>query len=53
MGRFDPSNILVGGLADSAGIAFAFAFASFIGFEATAIYGEKAVEPKKTVPRTT
>ncbi|HEX5738792.1 MAG TPA: APC family permease [Hydrogenophaga sp.] len=50
---FNPSNILVGGLAGSAGIAFAFAFASFIGFEATAIYGEEAVNPKKTVPRAT
>ena len=49
----NPSNILVGGLAGSAGIAFAFAFASFIGFEATAIYGEEAVDPKKTVPRAT
>src|SRR4029077_15430599 len=32
---FAPSNILVGGLTGSAGIALAFAFASFIGFEAT------------------
>lgn len=50
---FNPSNILVGGLAGSAGIAFAFAFASFIGFEATAIYGEEAVNSKKTVSRAT
>lgn len=50
---FHPGNILAGGLAGSAGIALAFAFASFIGFEATAIYGEEAVDPKKTVPRAT
>jgi len=30
-----------------------FAHASFIGFEGTAIYGEEAREPKKTVPRAT
>ncbi|MEI2620085.1 MAG: APC family permease [Candidatus Nanopelagicales bacterium] len=47
---FAPNNILIGGLAGTAGIAFAFAFASFIGFEATAIYGEEAKDPKRTVP---
>ena len=47
---FKPSNILAGGLAGSAGIALAFAFASYIGFEATAIYGEESKEPKRTVP---
>ncbi len=35
------------------GIAFAFAFASFIGFEATAIYGEEAKDPKRAVPKAT
>lgn len=50
---FSPANILVGGLAGSAGIAFAFAFASFIGFEATAIYGEESKDPKRAVPRAT
>jgi amino acid transporter len=50
---FSPDKILVGGLAGSAGIAFAFAFASFIGFEATAIYGEESKDPKKAVPRAT
>lgn len=50
---FAPSNIFVGGLAGSAGIALAFAFASFIGFEATAIYGEEAKDPHKSVPRAT
>jgi amino acid transporter len=50
---FSPSNILAGGLSGSAGIAFAFAFASFIGFEASAIYGEESEDPKTAVPRAT
>jgi amino acid transporter len=50
---FSPAAILAGGLTGSAGIAFAFAFASFIGFEATAIYGEESKDPKKVVPRAT
>jgi len=47
---FAPANVLVGGLTGTAGIALAFAFASFIGFEATAIYGEESKDPKRTVP---
>lgn len=50
---FAPSNILVGGLTGSAGIALAFAFASYIGFEATAIYGEESKDAHRTVPRAT
>jgi amino acid transporter len=50
---FWPGNIFAGGFAGSAGIALAFAFASFIGFEATAIYGEEARDPKRSVPRAT
>lgn len=50
---FSPAQIIAGGLAGSAGIAFAFAFASFIGFEATAIYGEESKNPKRVVPRAT
>lgn len=50
---FAPDKILVGGLAGSAGIALAFAFASFIGFEATAIYGEESKEPKRVVSKAT
>jgi amino acid transporter len=50
---FAPQNVLVGGLAGSAGIALAFAFASYIGFEATAIYGEESRDPERTVPRAT
>jgi amino acid transporter len=47
---FAPSNVIVGGITGSAGIALAFAFASYIGFEATAIYGEESRDPKRTVP---
>lgn len=50
---FSPDSILAGGFAGGAGIAIAFAFASFIGFEATAIYGEESVDPKRTVPKAT
>jgi amino acid transporter len=50
---FSPGNIFAGGLVGTAGIAFAFAFASFIGFEATAIYGEETKDPKRAVPRAT
>ncbi len=50
---FSPAAILAGGLQGSAGIALAFAFASFIGFEATAIYGEESTDPKTAVPRAT
>jgi amino acid transporter len=50
---FNPENIFAGGLTGGAGIAFAFALASFIGFEATAIYSEESKDPKRTVPRAT
>jgi amino acid transporter len=50
---FSPDLIFAGGFGGGAGIAIAFAFASFIGFEATAIYGEESVNPKKTVRRAT
>ena len=50
---FAPDQIFVGGFAGGAGIAIAFAFASFIGFEATAIYGEESKDPKRAVPRAT
>lgn len=50
---FSPSNIFAGGFTGSAGIALAFAFASYIGFEATAIYGEESRDPKRSVPRAT
>ncbi|MGF1646084.1 MAG: APC family permease [Kineosporiaceae bacterium] len=50
---FSPEAVFAGGFAGSAGIALAFAFASFIGFEATAIYGEESRDPKRTVPLAT
>ena len=50
---FSPTNVFVGGITGTAGIALSFAFASFIGFESTAIYGEEAKDPKKTVRRAT
>lgn len=46
---FNPSKIFSG----SAGLAFLFAFSSFIGFEATTIYGEEARDRDRTVPRAT
>ncbi len=50
---FAPNKIFAGGLGGASGIALAFAFASYIGFEATAIYGEEAKDPHRTVPRAT
>lgn len=44
-----PTNLLTPGM----GAMFAFAFLSFIGFEATAIFSEEAVAPEKTIPRAT
>ncbi|HLG57875.1 MAG TPA: APC family permease [Vicinamibacterales bacterium] len=46
---FYPSNIFSG----AAGVAIIFAFGCFIGFEATAVYGEEARNPKRTIPRGT
>ncbi|MGW8066033.1 APC family permease [Streptomyces ziwulingensis] len=46
---FSPSAVMAG----APGIAVMFAVASMFGFEATAIYGEEARDPKKTVPRAT
>lgn len=47
---FAPDKIFAGGFGGSAGIALAFAFASYIGFEATAIYAEETKDPKRNVP---
>lgn len=44
-----PSSVFSG----SPGLAFLFVFLAFIGFEATAIFGEEAKDPKRTVPRAT
>ncbi|WP_049746189.1 APC family permease [Mycolicibacterium goodii] len=46
---FNPSVVLGGAL----GVALMFAHASFIGFEGSAIYGEEARHPAKTIPRAT
>ncbi|MBN3459736.1 APC family permease [Mycobacterium sp. DSM 3803] len=46
---FSPAHVLSG----SFGIAIVFAFAAYMGFEATTIYGEEAINPKRTVPRAT
>lgn len=46
---FSWTSLVHGSLA----IALLFNFASFVGFEATAIYSEEAREPVKTVPRAT
>jgi amino acid transporter len=42
---FLPSNFITPNI----GVALLFAFACFVGFEATTIYGEEAKNPKKTV----
>ncbi|MFP3459989.1 APC family permease [Arthrobacter globiformis] len=46
---FQPSNVFSSGL----GVALLFAASCFVGFEATAIYGEEAKDPRRTVPRAT
>lgn len=46
---FSPQHVFSGHL----GIAVMFALASFIGFEATAIYGKECRNPKVIVPRAT
>lgn len=46
---FAPATVFSGAV----GIALVFAFNSFIGFEATAIFGEEARDPARTVPRAT
>ncbi|WP_345034421.1 APC family permease [Streptomyces sannanensis] len=48
-GSFSPGAAVKG----APGVALMFAAASMVGFEATAIYGEEAREPRKTVPRAT
>ena len=46
---FSPAEVFRGHL----GIAIMFALASFVGFEATAIYGEESGNPKRDVPLAT
>jgi amino acid transporter len=49
MTSFAPATVFSPGL----GVAMVFVVASFIGFEATAIFGEEAENPEKTIPRAT
>lgn len=44
---FAPSTVLASGL----GVSMLFAVCSFIGFEGSAIYGEEARDPQRTIPR--
>ncbi|WP_181783156.1 APC family permease [Pseudonocardia pini] len=44
-----PSQVVSGSL----GIAIMFAIASFIGFEATAVFRDEARDPERTIPRAT
>jgi amino acid transporter len=46
---FAPDNLFQG----AAGLTILFAISCFVGFEATAIYGEEARDPHRTVPRAT
>jgi amino acid transporter len=46
---FSPSEVFSG----APGIAILFAVTCFIGFEATAIFGEEAEDPRRTVPKAT
>ena len=49
LSTFSPSTVFAPGL----GVALVFVVGSFIGFEATAIFGEEAENPEKTIPRAT
>lgn len=46
---FTPSTVFSG----APGVAMMFAFGSFAGFEAAALYGEEARNPRRTIPRAT
>ncbi|WP_082497239.1 APC family permease [Microbacterium sp. Leaf288] len=46
---FRAENVFTPGM----GVGLLFAFACFVGFEATVIYGEEAKRPKVTIPRAT
>jgi amino acid transporter len=49
LNAFAPSTVLSG----AAGVSIMYAFSVFIGFEATAIYGEEARDPRRTIARAT
>lgn len=46
---FEPSAVFGTGF----GVSLMFAFGSYVGFEATALYGEEARQPRRSVPRAT
>jgi amino acid transporter len=46
---FKPAVVLGSGF----GVSLMFGFGSFVGFEATALYGEEARNPRRSVPRAT
>lgn len=53
-GAFTPTSFSPHAVFSGApGIGLTFAFLCFIGFEATAIFGEEAKDPRRTVPRAT
>lgn len=46
---FNPANVFTPDI----GVGLLFAFACFVGFEATVIYGEESRQPHRTIPRAT
>ena len=50
---FSINTLLNGGVPGGVGLGVCFAFLCFIGFEATAIFGEETKNPRKTIPRAT
>ena len=50
---FSLDTLFNGGAPGGIGLGVCFAFLCFIGFEATAIFGEETKNPRKTIPRAT
>ena len=50
---FSIDTLMNGGAPGGIGLGVCFAFLCFIGFEATAIFGEETKNPRKTIPRAT
>lgn len=50
---FSFDMLINGGAPGGIGLGVCFAFLCFIGFEATAIFGEETKNPRKTIPRAT
>lgn len=48
-GFLEPATVMSG----APGLALLFAFLGFLGFEATAVFRDEAVNPEKTIPRAT